>query len=246
MSQQTIKPLCTRTARYAAAFLNRQLNGCRALALVFVCVTSLATAQVEIVDENTQLPDYSGYYEGVEALDNGDYETAIKEFTLSAESGLSVAQFNLGVMYFTGRGTPQDYEKAFHWIKLAAEQGHVNAQFNLGTLYYNGLGMQPTWMTYWPLALINRKDNLHAAARWYQAAAAQDHGAAQYYLATMYEAGYGVQQDLQVAYLWARLAHDNEVAEAQPLQISIEQRLTETELTAAQRRYAEWVIEHRN
>lgn len=232
--------------QYVSTIAVQRLRKCWSACLVLGLLASLATAQVTIVDENTQLPDYSGYYEGVDALDNGDYETAIREFTLSAESGLSVAQFNLGIMYFTGQGTPQDYEKALYWIREAAEQDHVSAQFNLGTLYYNGLGMQPTWMSYWPLALINRKKNLREAERWYQRAAAQDHGEAQYYLATMYEAGYGVQRDLEEAYLWARLARDNEVTGALRLQSSVEQRLTETELTAAQRRYAEWVVAHRN
>lgn len=240
------KPALAQYAIIVNTIITQRLRKCWAACLIFGLLASLAGAQVTIVDENTQLPDYSGYYEGVDALDNGDYETAIREFTLSAESGLSVAQYNLGIMYFTGQGTAQDYEKALYWIRQAAEQDHVNAQFNVGTLYYNGLGMQPTWMSYWPLALINRQENLREAERWYQMAAAWDHGEAQYYLATMYEAGYGVQRNLQEAYLWARLAQDNEVAGAQRLQSSVEQRLTEAELAAAQRRYAEWVLAHRN
>ena len=216
------------------------------LALLFGVLSPTVTGQVSIVDENTQLPDYSGYYEGVDALDAGDYETAIREFTLSAESGLSVAQFNLGVMYFTGNGVARDYEQAYHWMRRAAEQGHVNAQFNLGTLYYNGLGMQPQWMSYWPLALINRQQNLREAERWYQMAADQDHGEAQYYLATMYEAGYGVKRDLAEAWFWARLAYDNEIAGAQTVQSTLEQDLTPEQLAIAQRRYAEWVLAHRN
>lgn len=216
-----------------------------AVTLLFSVAVQWAHAQVSIVDENTRLPDYSGYYEGVDALDAGDYETAIREFTASAEAGLSVAQFNLGVMYFTGQGVKRDYQTALYWMTQAAEQGHVNAQFNLGTLYYNGLGMQPEWMSYWPLALINRGSNLREAERWYLEAAANDHGEAQYYLATMYESGYGVERDLVAAYVWARLAHDNEIGNATALQQSLRQRLTSQQLISADRRYAEWVIAHR-
>lgn len=217
-----------------------------ALLLILQALAHTAVAQVTIADGDTDLPDYSGYYQGVDALDQGDYETAIREFTASAEAGLSVAQFNLGVMYYAGRGVQRDYQKAYYWIREAAEQGHINAQFNLGTLYYNGLGMQPAWLSYWPLALINRKANLEKAEYWYQMAADQDHGEAQLYLATMYESGYGVTRDLPTAYMWARLADDNEIVGARDLQTSIESRLTETQLTTAQRRYAEWVVDHRS
>ena len=39
----------------------------------------------------------------------GDYTTAAKELYLLAEQGVSLAQYNLGLMYAQGEGVPQDY-----------------------------------------------------------------------------------------------------------------------------------------
>ena len=66
---------------------------------------------------------------------------AVNEVKLEAEQGFMAAQFNLGVMYASGRGVPKDYVKAVKWYKKAAEQGLVNAQFNLGASYANGEGV---------------------------------------------------------------------------------------------------------
>jgi TPR repeat protein len=80
------------------------------------------------------------YEDGVEAAAAGDYATALKEFTVAAEAGLDLAQYNLAILYFTGQGVAQDYAEALRWTKAAAEQGHLNAQFNLGALHYTGTG----------------------------------------------------------------------------------------------------------
>lgn len=206
---------------------------------------SAVQAQVQIVDEDTELPDYSLYYEGVEARDAGDMATAVSKFTQAAEDGLAIAQHNLGVLYFSGEGVPQDYEQAFEWTRRAAEQGYLRAMVNLGVLYYNQLGVQPSWMSVWPLSLINRSSNYEQAARWYREAAAFDDGEAQYNLATMYDDGVGVSQDLAQAYMWARLAQDNEVPQAVALVAELEVEMTAAQRSQAQRDYANWVLENR-
>ena len=53
----------------------------------------------------------------------------------------ATAQFNLGLMYWDGRGIPQDYPEALRWYRLAAEQGYAPAQHNLGSMYVNGAGL---------------------------------------------------------------------------------------------------------
>ena len=45
------------------------------------------------------------------------------------------AQYNLGSMYYNGRGVLQDYEEAVFWYRLSAEQGDAYAQRNLGLMY---------------------------------------------------------------------------------------------------------------
>lgn len=205
-----------------------------------------AQAQITIADDDTELPDYEDYYEAVAAMEAGDYATALVEFRRAAEEGLHLAQYNLGVMYYTGQGVEQSYETAFHWLSQAADQGHLNSMFNLATMYYNGQGVNPALMQMWPLSLISRRQNLQQAAAWYQEAAEYEHAGAQYNLATMYEAGEGVEQDLTQAYMWARLARDNEASGAAELVNRVQTAMTPAQLDQAQRDYARWVLDFRS
>lgn len=204
-----------------------------------------SSGNVELADENTVVPDYSRYYEGVEAMDAGDMAGAIEAFRESAENGVAIAQYNLGVLYFSGRGVEQDYREAYRWTHMAAEQGFANAQANLGTLYYNDLGVSEGIEAYWPISFFLRSSRLQEAARWYQAAANQDHGQAQYFLATLYQAGSGVERNLVKAYQWAKLAIDNEVAEAEELMAQLEESMTQAQRMTAESDYATWVLENR-
>ena len=72
----------------------------------------------------------------------GDFDTAFREFSLAAQQGLDLAQYNLAILYFTGQGVDQDYEQAFRWTEAAAVQGHINAQANLASLYLEGTGVR--------------------------------------------------------------------------------------------------------
>ena len=78
---------------------------------------------------------------GKEAIDRGDYATALKEWRPLAEQGEARAQTNLGVMYRLGEGVPQDDTEAVRWYRRAAEQGHTKAQFKLGAMYFMGRGV---------------------------------------------------------------------------------------------------------
>jgi len=215
--------------------------------LVLLLIPHLpAQAQITIADEDTELPDYTDYYAAVEALEAGDYATALEEFRQSAAEGLHLAQYNLGVMYYTGQGVEQSYEDAYHWLLQSAEQGHLNSMFNVATMYYNGQGVNSALMQVWPLSLFSRRQNLVQAATWYQEAAEYEHAGAQYNLATMYEVGEGVQQDLGEAYKWARLARDNEANGATALVTRLQQMMTAEQLVRAQQAYAEWVLQYRS
>ncbi len=86
-------------------------------------------------------PAWAGFDEGTAAYQRGDYATALREFRPLAEQGAADAQFNLGVMYFKGRGVPQVHAEAVKWYRKAAEQGVAKAQYNLGHMYSYGLGV---------------------------------------------------------------------------------------------------------
>ena len=78
---------------------------------------------------------------GLTAYNQGDYATAVKEWTPDAEQGNAAAQYNLGLMYDKGLGVVQNYKTAVKWYTLAVEQGHASAQNNLGFMYGNGEGV---------------------------------------------------------------------------------------------------------
>ena len=46
----------------------------------------------------------------------------------AAEKGDDLAQLNVGMMYFGGKGTKQDYAQAMSWLVKSAEQGNIQAQ----------------------------------------------------------------------------------------------------------------------
>ena len=52
-----------------------------------------------------------------------------------------LSQYNLGVMYASGRGVAQDYNQAVSWYRKTADQGLAPAQYNLGVMYTKGQGV---------------------------------------------------------------------------------------------------------
>ena len=90
-------------------------------------------------------------------------EESVEQIRAKAEQGDAAAQFNLGVIYYMGRGVQQDYSQAFSWYRKAAEQGHAMAQTNIGAMYENGQGVA---------------QDFAEAARLYGLAAAQGNAAA--------------------------------------------------------------------
>lgn len=79
---------------------------------------------------------------GAKAYEKGDYASAFKEWEPLAKAGGSAAQFNLGLLYYDGRGVPQDFEQAAAWFRKAADRGYAKAQHNLGAMYAVGKGIK--------------------------------------------------------------------------------------------------------
>ena len=61
----------------------------------------------------------------------------VQKIRRDAEQGDVDAQYNLGDMYYHGKGVPQNYTEAMEWFRLSAEQGFAKAQFALGVMYDN-------------------------------------------------------------------------------------------------------------
>ena len=64
-----------------------------------------------------------------------DYERAFTFYTIAAEQGNPISQYNLGIMYKDGRGVDKNKEKAIFWLEKAAKKGVIEAQYLTG-LYY--------------------------------------------------------------------------------------------------------------
>ena len=70
------------------------------------------TAQIELAN---------AYRKGIGATQ--DYKTAVKWFTLAAEQGNALAQYNLGRLYYLGKGVPKNLVYAHLWAKQASSNG---------------------------------------------------------------------------------------------------------------------------
>ena len=131
--------------------------------------------------------------EKLSAKDKVKYEEAIKKYRSRAEAGDAIAQYNLGVLYSAGLGTPVNHKEAMKWYRMAADQGDADAQNNIGIMYYQGQGVGK---------------NYSQAFHWYNLAAEQGHVAAQYNIGIMYEQGIGTEKNRAKAKYWLKLAAD--------------------------------------
>jgi TPR repeat protein len=87
-----------------------------------------------------------------------------------------------------------DYALAFgHWWPLSVA-GDGKSQAALGFLYYKGLGV---------------RQDLAAAALWFNRAADKGQPTAQFFLGTLYLEGRGVDQDFARAHMWCDIALSN-------------------------------------
>lgn len=158
---------------------------------------------------------------GIDAAQNGDYETALRELRPLAEQGDAIAQHALGLMYEAGYGVIKDDFAAAHWITLSAKQGNAAAQTLLGLMYDMGRGVPKNHAT---------------AFRWYMAASEQGDASAQYLLGNLYYHGQGVLKNLVTSYMWLSISAVLGNEEARLFRDDVETKLTPDQFVNAQRR----------
>ena len=127
-------------------------------------------------------------------------DDSLENLKKAALSGDKEAQFNVGAMYYKGRGVEVDKVKAFEWCHKAAVQGHPEAQFSLGIMYDEGEGIE-----------VNKAK----AFEWCHKAAVQGHPEAQFNVAAMYDEGDGIEVNKAKALEWFQKAADQGDAAAQ-------------------------------
>ncbi|HSR55349.1 MAG TPA: SPOR domain-containing protein [Alphaproteobacteria bacterium] len=75
-----------------------------------------------------------------DSFKKGNYAEAFKKWQPLAAKGDAASQFNLGLMYETGRGVKKDPAKALIWYRKAAKQGHARAKNNIRMIHTNDRG----------------------------------------------------------------------------------------------------------
>ena len=123
-----------------------------------------------------------------------------KLYRTRAEKGDTKAQYDLGRMYYYGKGVPQDYGEAITWYRKAAEQGNPEAEYGLAFMYREGKGV--------PQDPVQALD-------WCRKAADHGYARAEYALGNAYHHGWHVSQDYGAADAWYRKAAEQGFAEAQ-------------------------------
>lgn len=163
------------------------------LAAIFMCIGSVANAQIKIGDfsspEDQLLAAKNGnvraqtnvgdmYLFGFQDI-SIDHNLALFWFNEAASQGEALAQYKIGNIYHYGLGVEKDFSKARNWYRAAADQGLANAQVNLGVLYQKGLG---------------GVTDIKNAITWYELAAKQGHSLAYSNLGYLYFNGIGVKK----------------------------------------------------
>lgn len=136
-------------------------------------------------------------YENAQPFPN--YGAALYYYRIGAMQGDSLAETDLGRMYYLGRGVPQDYPSAMRWYQLAAAAGDGYAEKEIGDMYYYGRGVPQDY---------------GYALRYYHLSAAQIGPLSQPIgamesadsLGHMYENGLGASRDYATALYYYKLA----------------------------------------
>ena len=171
-------------------------------------------------------PGHADYEAGKAAYERGEYELAMRELLPAAKTGNPSAQFLVGYMYDEGQGVRRKTEEAIHWLQKAAEQNHARAELQIGLIYMFhgdlGPGIPP---------------NFAEAARWFRRAAKHGDVDALLNLGFLYSGAlFGSPRDEVEAYAWYKLATTQGQNEAGEFLESLEKRLTQAQLAAANER----------
>ncbi|OGV39337.1 MAG: hypothetical protein A2020_08905 [Lentisphaerae bacterium GWF2_45_14] len=145
-----------------------------------------------------------------------DEEKAFEYFKKAAESGCPASQYQIGMMYLSGKGVPKDSSTAFRYISLAHIGGCEKAPTVFGIMLMDGIGsIADPVKAFKILSEEAKQGNVEASFRtgliylsgngarqdsekafeFIKFAADKEHPGAMYALGAMYENGNGVGKD---------------------------------------------------
>ncbi len=156
---------------------------------------------------------------GLVAFEQGDYETAFKEWLTLAEQDHPQACHNIAMLYESGYGVEENQELAKTWCEKAAKLGLPTAQHHYGyfLLENDAVAALDWWeraaqagladaqydlASQYMIGEIIPQDN-DTAADWYEEAAMQGHVGAQFNLGVLYA---NAQQFANARYWWEQAA----------------------------------------
>jgi len=210
-------------------------------------IDSDRAAELSIKAASDGIPDaqmYAGlaYMDGVSV--GQDYKEAARLFRLAANQGNDEARTNLAYLFQEGLGVEKDLPKAFKMYRIAAKNGNVNAMFHLGICYEFGIGTETDLPkaaeTYRQgiekgdgyaaerLAYLvsegyaDRKPDDREAFELFLMSANQGIPSSMYMVGYCYASGSGVDEDVNEARKWLKMASDSDVPEAKELLSQLE------------------------
>ena len=77
------------------------------------------------------------FEKAVENYNKGAYIKALDGFFALAKKGDDKAQYNVAMMYASGKGLKASHSEAMRWYEKAAKQDNADAQYNLAQLYHS-------------------------------------------------------------------------------------------------------------
>ncbi len=186
----------------------------------------------QLLDSNYLIPKKEGTFfhfpRGL--LENFLFSTddIVRYLSKGAELNHPIALFNLGEMYYYGKGVKKDFKKAVSYFERAANMNHLLAPYNVGAMYDNGEGVErdrEKAISYYERAASmgyqKAIDELEStlvklgemyyygegverdrekAISYYERAANMNHPLALYNVGIMYDKGEGVERDREKAF----------------------------------------------
>ena len=165
-----------------------------------------------------------------------------------ADAGDPVAQFELGLQYYNGRGVPQSTQKAFELWQKAAQQGNAMAQNNLGVMYRKGRGVsKDSQKAYEWFEKAAKQGYVIAQSNlldWWEKEAQAGNVTAQFNLGVLYHQGTSAPKDFTKAYAWYAIAAHNGDKDGQQWSDYMASTLEPTDLAEAKKFIDQWLKTH--
>ncbi|MEP6828628.1 MAG: tetratricopeptide repeat protein [Aestuariivirga sp.] len=163
--------------------------------------------------------------DGVSAVDQHEYVTAIKLLRPLAEAGNPKAEVYLGAAYTYYN---KDFAEALKWYRKAADQGYSDGMLNVGVVYSLGEG-------------VPHDDAI--AVEWYRRAAELGNSGGQSELGFAYKDGVGVAQDFVQAYMWYNVAATQYSIYGE-IREDLSKKMTAQQIAKAQELSRNWLTAH--